>query len=59
MKDFGVYVKYVDPEAAEQTSKGTPTGLIRALISGIRERDFSASSETSINVIIRTAVFSE
>ena len=32
VKDFGVYVKFVDLEQAEQLSKGTLNGLMRALV---------------------------
>jgi hypothetical protein len=33
IKGFGIYIKYVDLEQAEQTSKNTATGLMRALMS--------------------------
>ena len=33
VKGFGVYIKYVDLEQCEQTSKNSPTGLMRALMS--------------------------
>ena len=58
---FGVFVKYVDLELAEQLSKNTPTGLMRSLISiwYSRERLAGCSATSGINQTIRTAVFSK
>ena len=36
---FGVYIKYIDLEQAEQTSKSSATGLMRALISVFYSRE--------------------
>ena len=33
VKDFGVYIKFVDLEQCEQSSKQSGTGLMRSLIS--------------------------
>lgn len=61
MKDFGVYVKFVDLELFEQSSKTTATGLMRNLI-GIwysNARLAACSATSGINQTIRTAVFSK
>ena len=61
MKDFGVYVKYVDLELFEQSSKSSATGLMRNLI-GIwytNARLAACSATSGINPNIRTAVFSK
>ena len=59
MKDFGVYVKYVDLELFEQSSKSSAIGLMRNLIgiwcTNARLAAYSATS--GINPNIRTAVF--
>ncbi len=57
---FGVYVKYIDLEQAEQGSKNSATGLMRALIAlwYTRERLAGCSATSGINTSIRTAVFS-
>lgn len=57
---FGVYVAYVDLEQAEQCSKNTGTGLMRALVNkGYRRERLAACSATSgINQTIRTVIFS-
>jgi len=48
---FGVYIKYVDLEMAEQQSKNSATGLMRALISHwySRKRLASCSLKSGIN----------
>ncbi len=33
MTDFGVYVRFVDLERCEMTSKSSPTGLMRSVMS--------------------------
>lgn len=61
VKDFGVYVKYVDLELFEQSSKSSATGLMRNLI-GIwytNARLAACSATSGINPNIRTAVFSK
>lgn len=61
VKDFGVYVKFVDLELFEQSSKSSATGLMRNLI-GIwytNARLAACSATSGINPNIRTAVFSK
>ena len=61
VKGFGVYIKYIDLEHAEQAGKNTPTGLMRALLSTwyTSQRLASCSATSGLNVNIRTAIFSE
>ena len=61
MKDFGVYVKYVELEHFEQSSKNSPTGLMRNLISiwYSNARLAACSATSGINPNIRTSVFSK
>ena len=55
-----MYIKFVDLENAEQRSKNTATGLMRALISVWYSRErLAASSALTINKNIRVAVFSK
>ena len=58
---FGVYIKYVELEQAEQTSKASATGLMRALMSVFysKERLAASSANNGINTTIRTAIFSK
>ena len=61
VKDFGVYVKFVDLELFEQSSKCSATGLMRNLI-GIwytNARLAACSANCGINPNIRTVVFSK
>jgi len=61
VEGFGVYIRYVDLEMAEQQCKTSPTGLMRALI-GVwynRERLAACSMKSGINDTIKTALFSE
>jgi hypothetical protein len=59
VEGFGVYIKFVQLEQAEQCSKNSPTGLMRALIATwySRERLAGCSATSGINNVIRTAVF--
>ena len=52
---------FVDLEQAEQSSKNTATGLMRALIQVwySKERLAACSAISGINLTIRTAVFSK
>lgn len=61
VKGFGIYIKYVDLEQAEQTSKNTATGLMRALMSVwySRERLAGCSANSGINTTIKTCIFSK
>ena len=61
VKGFGVYIHFVDLEQAEQTSKNTATGLMRALIQVwyTKERLAACSATLGIHATIRTAVFSK
>ena len=61
VEGFGVYIKYVDVEQCEQTSKNSPTGLMKALMSiwYSREQLAPCSAKSGINDTIRTAVFSK
>ena len=55
-----MYIKYVELEQAEKLSKGTPAGLIRALMSlWYSKRRLASCSATSIDTTNRTAVFGE
>lgn len=58
---FGVYVGFIDMEQAEQSSKHSATGLMRALINiyHTKERLAACSATSSIHTRIRTAIFSE
>ena len=61
VEGFGVYIKYVALEQAEQTCKNSATGLMRTLI-GVwynRQRLAACSVTSGINSTIRTAVFSK
>ena len=61
MKGFGVYLKFVDLEMFEQSSKSSTTGLMRSLM-GIwysNARLAACSATSGINPNIRTAVFSK
>ena len=60
VQGFGVYIRYVDLEQAEQQSKNSATGLMRSLMSVYygRERLAACSANSGINITIRTAVFS-
>ena len=61
MEGFGVYIKFVDLEMAEQQCKNSPTGLMRALIGIWYNREWLAacSMKSGINDSIKTAVFSK
>ena len=61
VKGFGVYVSFVDLEQAEQSSKNTATGLMRAIISlwYSGKRLAACSANSGIRNTIRTAVFSK
>ena len=60
MEGFGVYVRYMDLEQAEQCCKNSATGLMRGLISIYysQERLASCSAYSGIDPTIRTAIFS-
>ena len=56
-----MYAKFVDLEQAEQGSKNTATGLMRALM-GLwysRHRLAACSANSGINTTIRTSIFSK
>ena len=61
IKGFGIYIKYVDLEQAEQTSKNTATGLMQALMSVwySRQRLAGCSATSCINNTIKTCIFSK
>ena len=58
---FGVYIKYIDLEQCEQSSKHSATGSMRALIAVwySRERLAACSTTSGINETIKTAIFSK
>ena len=57
IKGFGIYIKYVDLKQAEQTSKNTVTGLMRALMSIWYSRERLAIY-SAINTTIKTCISS-
>ena len=61
MEGLGVYIKFIELEQCEQSSKNTPTGMMRALISVWygRERLAACSATSGINKTIKTAIFSK
>ena len=61
IKGFGIYIKYVNLEQTEQTSKNTATGLMRALMSVwySHERLARCSATSGINNTIKTCIFSK
>ena len=60
VEGFGVYIKYVDLQHSVNSSKNTPTGLMRALISVwySKERLAACSAKKGTNNTIKTAIFS-
>ena len=58
---LGVYIKYIKLEQCEQSSKNSPTGMMRALISlwYSREHLAACSAASGINQTIKTAIFSK
>ena len=61
VKGFRVYISFVELEQAEQSSKNSATGLMRALVQVwySKERLAACSATSGINSTIRTAVFSK
>ena len=58
---LGVYIKYIELEQCKQSSKSSPTGMMRALISlwYSRERLAACSATSGINQTIKAAIFSK
>ena len=57
---FGVYIRFVELEQAEQCGKNSATGLMKKLIFQYRRERLAACSATSgLNKTIMTAVFSK
>ena len=61
MEGLGIYIKFIELEQCEQSSKNSPTGMMRALISVwyTRERLAACSATSGINQTIKTAIFSK
>ena len=58
---FGMYIKYIDLELCEQSSKHSATGLMRALsaVWYSWEHLAACSATSGINKTIKTATFSK
>lgn len=61
VEGLGIYIRFIELELCEQSSKNSSTGLMRALISlwYSRERLAACSATSGINPNIKTAIFSK